>query len=68
LIEKDRFVDLILFDGLYADKKTINLAVEQGSDVLIKTDEESLSIIKDAKGLFENWREIKGVFYTKKLT
>ena len=59
------FVDLILFDGLYADKKTINMTVEHGSDVLIKTDEESLSIIKDAKGLFENWQEIHGVFYKK---
>jgi hypothetical protein len=37
----DGFVDIILFDGLYADKKSINVALSHGSHVLIKTDEES---------------------------
>jgi hypothetical protein len=61
----DGFVDIILFDGLYADKKSITMALSHGSDVLIKTDEESLSIIKDAKGLFEKWEELPSIEHKK---
>jgi hypothetical protein len=61
----DGFLDLILFDGLYADKKTINLCLSHNSDVLIKTDEESLNIINDAKGLFKQWKDFPKIEYKK---
>jgi len=50
-----RFVDLILLDGLYADKNTINLCKKESNiDVLIKTEEETLDIIDHAKRIFSN--------------
>jgi len=50
-----RFIDLILLDGLYADKNTINLCKKESDiDVLIKTDEETLDIIAFAKRIFSN--------------
>lgn len=45
------FVDLILLDGLYMAQGFIRTALDQGIDVLIKTDEETLDIIQDARGL-----------------
>lgn len=47
----DGFVDLFLLDGLYKDKKTINLMLSHKSHVLVKTEETRLIIIKDADGL-----------------
>ena len=49
------FVDIILGDGLYINAPFFNLCIhEVKSDVLVKTDDTSLLIIKDAMGLFEN--------------
>jgi len=39
------FVDLFLLDGLYKDKKTINLILSNESHVLVKTTETRLNII-----------------------
>jgi len=61
------FVDLFLLDGLYKDKKTINLILSKGSHVLIKTTETRLNIIKDADGLFTHWEKFSGVEYEKGL-
>ena len=57
----DGFVDLFLLDGLYKDKKTINLILSHKSHVLVKTEETRLSIIKDADGLFTHWGDHPGV-------
>ena len=53
----DGFVDLFLLDGLYKDKKTINLILSHQSHVLIKTEETRLCIIQDADGLFTHWED-----------
>lgn len=57
----DGFVDLFLLDGLYKDKKIINLMVSHQSHALIKTEETRLNIIKDADGLFTHWGDRPGV-------
>jgi len=59
------FVDLFLLDGLYKDRKTINLILSKGSHVLVKTTETRLNIIKDANGLFTHWKKFPGVDYQK---
>jgi len=53
-----RWVDLILLDGLYVAQDFIRTCLQQCQvDVLIKTDEEGLSIIQDAMGLFRHYKE-----------
>jgi len=59
------FVDLFLLDGLYKDKKTINLILSNESHVLVKTTETRLNIIQDANGLFTHWEKFPGVEYQK---
>ncbi len=61
------FVDLFLLDGLYKDKKTINLILSNESHVLVKTTETRLNIIEDADGLFTHWEKFPGVEYQKGL-
>jgi hypothetical protein len=61
------FVDLFLLDGLYKDKKTIKLILSNESDVLVKTTETRLNIIKDADGLFTHLEKFPGVDYQKGL-
>jgi len=52
---KEGFVDIILGDGLYVNAPFVNLCLnEVKSDVLVKTDDTSLNIIKDAIGLFQS--------------
>lgn len=47
------FFDLILADGLYPTKEDFRLYREDlGSDLLVKTQEETLNILEDARGLF----------------
>lgn len=47
------FFDLILADGLYPTQKDFRLCRrELGSDLLVKTQEEGLSVIQDARSLF----------------
>jgi len=55
------FAELVLLDGLYANQNTINLILKHKSNALIKTDEERLNIIKDAKGLFSHWQNYSGI-------
>jgi hypothetical protein len=50
------FVDIFLLDALYADKQTINLILSNKSHFLMKTEETSLTIIKDADSLFKCWK------------
>jgi hypothetical protein len=59
------FVDLFLLDGLYKDKKSINLILSKGSHILTKTTETRLNIIKDANGLFTHHEKFPGVDYQK---
>lgn len=46
-----RFVDLLLLDGLYMAQGFIRGCRDQRIDVLIKTEEDTLDIIQDARGL-----------------
>jgi hypothetical protein len=47
------FFDIVSGDGLYANEKDFRLCRrELGSDLLIKTQEETLTVIKDARSLF----------------
>lgn len=47
------FFDLILADGLYPTEKDFRLCRrELGSDLLVKTEEETLTVIQDARSLF----------------
>lgn len=64
------FFDLVTTDGLYRTEKDFRLCRrELGCDLLVKTDEESLSVIQDARSLFfprtggapETLRRIKGI-------
>ncbi len=48
------FVDMFLLDALYTDQSTINLILNNGSDVLIKTEEMRLTIIQDTDSLFRS--------------
>jgi hypothetical protein len=57
----DGFVELLLLDALYKDKKTINLILSHQSHVLIKTEETRLCIIQDADGLFTHLGDAPGV-------
>lgn len=55
------FVDVVLMDGLYKDKRSINLCLSNGSIPLIKTDEERLLVIEQAKNLFSNYENFKEI-------
>ena len=57
----DRFVHYILLDGLYVDKKTINQILSHGSCPVIRTEESSLKVIRDAEGLFRRHEMFDGV-------
>lgn len=47
------FFDLILTDGLYPNQEDFGLCRDElGSDLLVKTQEETLSVIQDARSLF----------------
>ena len=54
-----KWVDLILYDGLYVAQGNINQCLRDGIDVLIKTDEVGLNIIEDAEGIFNHWTDFK---------
>lgn len=54
------FVDVILVDGLYVDKELINLCLNNGVGVVIKTEEESLNVIEDASLMFSHHEFFKG--------
>lgn len=50
------FAEILLVDALYFDHVFLNLcAVDAGVDVLIKTDEKGLNVLKDAQDLFEKY-------------
>ena len=52
-----RWVDLLLLDGLYVAQGFLRVCLEQCHiDFLIKTQEAGLNIIRDAMGLFRNYR------------
>lgn len=47
------FFDLVLADGLYPNEEDFRLCRDElGSDLLVKTQEETLSVIQDARSLF----------------
>lgn len=51
-----RWVDLLLFDGLYVAQGLLRVCLEECLvDFLIKTQEAGLNIIRDAMGLFRNY-------------
>jgi len=54
----ERYVDVVIGDGLYmSTPHIVHCKKELGCDALVKTSEESLTVIEDAKGLFAMPRE-----------
>jgi hypothetical protein len=60
-ILKKSFVDIVIVDGLYKSQHFIRNCLKNGIHVLIKSGEERLSIIKDAKGMFDTESIRKGL-------
>lgn len=58
------FLGIIAGDGLYSTKEDFQLCLDHGSHLLVKTNEEELTIIQDAKYLFHgrNAEKLQGVF------
>ncbi len=58
------FFWIVAGDGLYATKDDFQLHLDHGSHLLVKTDEETLTVIQDAKCLFQAQKKTKleGVF------
>jgi hypothetical protein len=52
-------VDIVLLDGLYYVKDRINWVRSQGKHILIKTQEQGLTIIQDAEELFQRYENFK---------
>lgn len=53
------FVDIMAADGLYMTKKDFNWCLNEiGCHLLVKTDEETLSVVEDARGLFFGNNEV----------
>ena len=61
------FFGIVGGDGLYATKEDFQLCLDQGSHLLVKTDEETLTVIQDAKHLFhvQGAEKLEGVFHQK---
>ena len=59
------FFGIVGGDGLYATKEDFQLCLDQGSHLLVKTDEETLSVVQDAKHLFHVRGKLEGVFHQK---
>ena len=61
------FFGIVGGDGLYATKKDFELCLDHGSHLLVKTDEETLSVVQDAKHLFhvQNANKLEGIFQQK---
>lgn len=58
------FFGIIAGDGLYATKEDFQLCLDCGSHLLVKTDEETLTVVQDAKHLFHvrDADKLSGVF------
>ena len=58
------FFGIVGGDGLYATKEDFELCLDQGSHLLVKTNEETLTVIQDAKHLFhvQGAEKLQGVF------
>lgn len=48
----EEFVDVVACDGLYPTHADFKLCRRKGCDLLVKTQEEGLSVLEDAQGLF----------------
>ncbi len=61
------FFGIIAGDGLYATEEDFQLGLDHGSHLLVKTDEETLTVVQDAKHLFhvQNADKLEGVFQQK---
>jgi hypothetical protein len=57
------FFTVVAGDGLYASREDFQLCLDEGSHLLVKTDEEGLSVIQDAQYLFtpRNTKDFQGV-------
>gem|GEM_PF-853753 len=58
------FFGIVGGDGLYATKEDFQLCLDHGSHLLVKTDEETLTVVQDAKHLFhvQNANKLEGIF------
>ena len=61
------FFGIVAGDGLYATKEDFQLGLDHGSHLLVKTDEETLTVVQDAKHLFhvQNTIKLEGIFQQK---
>lgn len=61
------FFGIIGGDGLYATKEDFELCLDHGSHLLVKTDEETLTVVQDANHLFhvQNATKLEGIFQQK---
>ncbi len=59
------FFGIVAGDGLYATKDDFQLSLDHGSHLLVKTDEETLTVVQDAKHLFGIADKLEGVFHQK---
>lgn len=61
------FFGIVGSDGLYATKEDFQLCLDQGSHLLVKTDEKTLTVIQDAQHLFgsRDADQLQGVFRQK---
>ncbi len=61
------FFGIVAGDGLYATKDDFQLCLDHGSHLLVKTDEETLTVVQDAKHLFgvHDALNLQGVFKQK---
>ena len=58
------FFGIVAGDGLYATKDDFQLHLDHGSHLLVKTDEETLTVVQDARYLFQAQKRTRldGVF------
>lgn len=61
------FFGIVAGDGLYVTKEDFQLCLDHGSHLLVKTDEETLTVVQDAKHLFhiQNANKLEGIFQQK---
>lgn len=63
------YFEIVATDGLYASREDFQLYLDHGSHLLVKTDEETLTVIQDARYLFDapNAKSMEGIGWSEGL-
>lgn len=63
------YFEIVGADGLYSSREDFQLCLSRGSHLLVKTDEETLTVIQDARYLFDapNAKNMEGIGWSKGL-